>query len=116
MASRTTLVLSNCRTRGTYFLKRAMEAFLSILTCGYVRSHPEAMTREITDKYGNNYSFGHDTTDDQIAAILAVPTGEIITACNNVHSAFAKTDNLEIRTHQQDQSGIQLDSTLMSRY
>ena len=95
MASRTTLVLSNCRTRGTYFLKRGVETLLSILTCGYARSHPEQ--REITDRYGNEYSFGHDTTDDQISAILAVPTGEIVTVCNNVDAAFAKTDNLEVR-------------------
>ena len=97
MASRTTLVLRNCRARGTYFLKRAVQTLLSILTCGYVGSHPEQMTREITARYGNKYSFGHDTTDDQISAILAVPTGEIIAVCNNVDEAFAKTDNLEVR-------------------
>ena len=71
-----------------------MEVLLSIISCGLNRSIPDG--REITDKYGNTYSFGHDITDEQITAILSVPTGEILTACNNVHSAFAKTDNLQI--------------------
>ena len=97
MASRTTLVLSTCRARGTYLLKKAVQTLLSILTCGYVGSHPEHTTREITDRYGNKYSFGPNTTDNQISVILAVPTGELVAACNNVEEAFAKTDNLEIK-------------------
>ena len=94
MASRKALVLNTCRTRGTNLLRRAMGLLLSIISCGLIRSVPNK--REITDRYGNTYSFGHDTTDEQITAILSIPTGEISTACNNVHSAFAKTDNLEI--------------------
>ena len=97
MASRTTLVLRTCRTRGTYLLRKTVQTILSILTCGYIRSQPEQKTREITDQYGNRYSFDPRTTDDQISAILAVPTGEFVAACNNVEEAFAKTDNLEVR-------------------
>ena len=82
MASRTTLVLKSCRTRGYYLLRRTTEGLLQIISCGLMRSFPD--DREITDKYGNTYSFGHDTTDEQITAILSVPTGEILTACNNV--------------------------------
>ena len=66
-----------------------MEMLLGIISCGCLSTmnNHESLTREVTDKYGNIYSFGHNTTDEQIAAILAVPTGEILTACNNVHSA-----------------------------
>ena len=97
MASRTSLVLRTCRTRGTYLLRKTVQTILSILTCGYIRSQPEQKSRKITDRYGNKYSFGPKTTDDQISAILAVPTGEVVAACNNVEEAFAKTDNLEVR-------------------
>ena len=75
MASRTTLVLNTCRTRGTHLLRRTMGLLLSIISCGFIKSTPDE--REITERYGNTYSFGHDTTDEQITAILSVPTGEI---------------------------------------
>ena len=97
MASRTTLVLRTCRTRGTYLLRKTVQTILSILTCGYIRSQPEQKSRKITDRYGNKYSFDSKTTDDQISAVLSVPTGEFVAACNNVEEAFAKTDNLEVR-------------------
>ena len=88
MASRPILVLRTCRTRTTYLLRKTVQTILSILTCGYIRSQPGQKTREITDQYGNRYSFDPRTTDDQISAILAVPTGEVVAACNNVDEAF----------------------------
>ena len=97
MASRPILVLRTCRTRTTYLLRRTVQTILSILTCGYMGSQPEPNARKITDRFGNTYSFGPKTTDDQISAVLSVPTGKFVEACNNVEEAFAKTDNLEVR-------------------
>ena len=97
MASRPILVLRTCRTRTAYLLRKTMQTILSILTCGYMGYQPEPRFRKITDRYGNTYSFNPNTTDDQISAILSVPTGEFVAACNNVEEAFAKTDNLEVR-------------------
>jgi len=97
MASRPILVLRTCRTRTAYLLRKTMQTILSILTCGYMGYQPEPRFRKIADRYGNTYSFNPNTTDDQISAVLSVPTGEFVAACNNVEEAFAKTDNLEVR-------------------
>ena len=101
MALRTTLALSTCRTRGTFrhWLRQTVGVILYLATCGFIRSGPRSSTSDIriTDKYGNIYSFGQGTSEEQIAAILSVPTGEVSAACSDVQTAFAKTDNLEIR-------------------
>ena len=101
MALRTTLALPFHRARGTLlnWLKRTATMVLHIATCGLIG--PRSANLRITDTYGNTYSFGRGTSDEQIEAILSVPTGGLSVglsvACNDVHTAFAKTDNLEIR-------------------
>ena len=70
---------------------------LYFATCGFIGPRSSAPDIRITDKYGNIYSFGQGTSEEQIAAILSVPTGEVSAACSDVQTAFAKTDNLEMR-------------------
>ena len=73
-----------------------MKIALYFTTCGLI-NRSSAPDIQVTDRYGNTYSFGKGTSEDQIADVLSVPTGEISAACSDVQTAFAKTDNLEIR-------------------
>ena len=71
MASRPILVLQVLRTRTTNLLRNTVQTILYILTCGHMGpdtwSQPEPKSQEITDRFGNTYSFDPKTTDDQIS-------------------------------------------------
>ena len=71
------------------------DAKLFSRTCGLIG--PRSSDIRITDRYGNTYSFGQGTSEEQIAAIPSVPTGVVSAACNDAQTDFAKTDNLELR-------------------
>ena len=71
MASRLVLVLQVLRTRATNLWRNTVQTILHILTCGHMGpdtwSQPEPKSQEITDRFGNTYSFDPKTTDDQIS-------------------------------------------------
>ena len=98
MALRTTLTHSTCRMRGTLgqWFRRTMEIALYFTTCGLI-GQSSAPDIQVTDRYGNTYSFGKGTSEEQIAAILSVPTGTVSATYNDVQTASAKTDNLVLR-------------------
>ena len=71
------------------------EAKLSSRTCSLIGPHSSDI--RITDRCGNTYHSGQGTSEEQIAAILSVPTGTVSATYNDVQTASAKTDNLVLR-------------------